>query len=165
MGWRGVWCRGVIAMTMATVNLLLGLVSILFTLAVALGALAYAVEGIRGRGLPRRWNLLIAVVLASLAWGELTSIGQDFARASEPILLRYPADAGGLTAVAVWTLISVIAFIAGIGYLRDLLRPLHRLPAEWWPVFRGAYALALPPELDSITVRRSRARPKLVIQA
>jgi len=116
-------------MTMATVNLLLGLVSILFTLAVALGALAYAVEGIRVRGLPRRWNLLIAIFLAGIVQGGLTSIGQDFARASEPILLRYPADAGGLTAVAVWTLISVIAFIADIGYLRDLLHSLHLLPA------------------------------------
>ncbi|MGE5335213.1 MAG: hypothetical protein ACM3N4_10970 [Nitrososphaerota archaeon] len=111
-------------MTMATVNLLLGIISILFALAVALSALAYAVEGIRGQGLPRRWNLLIALVLGGVAWTWPSGIGQDFARASDALLLSQPADAGGLMAVVFWALISVLILMADVNYWRGLRRSL-----------------------------------------
>src|SRR5260370_41491848 len=109
-------------MTMATINLLLGLVSLLFVLAVTLGALAYAVEGIRSQGRLHRWNLVIAVVLANVAWGSLTAVGQSFARASDATLLSHPADASGFTAVIVWTLISTSALVADVNSLRGLRR-------------------------------------------
>lgn len=109
-------------MTMATINLVLGMISILFALAVALGALAYAVEGIRSQGGLRRWNLVIAVVLGAVAWSWLSGVGQDFARASDSRLLRHPADAAGLAAVVVWTLISAIILVASVSHLRSLRR-------------------------------------------
>ncbi|MGO8948676.1 MAG: hypothetical protein ACLQUY_13660 [Ktedonobacterales bacterium] len=109
-------------MTMASINVLLGMISILFALAVALGALAYAVEGIRRRGVSRPLYLLIACALGPFAWSMLTSVGQDFARASDPRLLSHPADAGGLTAVLIWTLISVSILVADVSYFRSLHR-------------------------------------------
>lgn len=109
-------------MTMATINLLLGIVSIIFALAVALGALAYAVEGVRGQGCLRRWNLLIAWGLGGVAWTLLTGVGQTFARASDAWLLSQPADAGGLTAVVIWTLVSVLLLVRYVNYWRSLLR-------------------------------------------
>ena len=109
-------------MTMATINLLLGIVSLLFALAVALGALAYAVEGTRSQGRLRRWNLVIAVVLAYFAWGLLPGVGQNFARASDATLLSRPADAGAFTAVIVWTLISTSILVAAVNSLRSLRR-------------------------------------------
>ena len=109
-------------MTMATINLLLGVVSIIFALAVALGALAYAVEGTRGQGCLRRWNLVIAGVLGTVAWGWLTGVGQTFARASDVWLLSRPADAGGLTIVVVWALISALILVGDVNYWRGLLR-------------------------------------------
>jgi hypothetical protein len=47
-------------MTMGTINVLLGMISILFALAVALGALAFAVEGLFGQGKLHRWFLPLA---------------------------------------------------------------------------------------------------------
>lgn len=108
---------------MATINVLLGIVSIFFVLGVALGALTYAVEGIRGQGLLRRWNLVVAFVLGAFAWGMSAAIGQDFARASDSRLLRQPADWAGMTAVVVWTLITAIILVADVGHVRGLRRP------------------------------------------
>lgn len=111
-------------MTMATINLLLGIISIIFVLTVALGALAHAVEGIRGQGLLRRWNLVIAVFLGGCAWTWLNGIGQDFARASDAMLLSLPASAPGLIAVVTWTLISAAILVADVNYWRGLRRSL-----------------------------------------
>lgn len=110
------------AMTMATINVLLGMMSILFALGVALGALAYAVEGIRSRGGLRRWNLVVAAVLGTVAWGMLTGVGQDFARASDARLRSQPAGAASLSVVLVWTLIGVGILVADIRYFRGLAR-------------------------------------------
>lgn len=109
-------------MTMATVNLLLGIVSIFFTLGFALGALLYAVAGIRGQGFLRRWNLFVAFLLATVAWSLFAGIGQDFARASDATLRSLPADAPSLFAVVVWTLISVPILLLGVNRTRSLLR-------------------------------------------
>jgi hypothetical protein len=98
------------------------MISILFALAVALGALAYAVEGIRRRGVLRRWNLVLAFLLGTFAWSMLTGVGQDFARASDARLLSHPADASGLTAVLVWTIIGVSILVADVSYFRGLHR-------------------------------------------
>ena len=106
-------------MTMAAINVLLGMMSILFALAVALGALAYAVEGIRRRA---RWCLVLAFLLGTFAWSLSTGVGQDFALASDARLLRTPADAGGLVAVLVWTLISVSILLTDVRYFRGLHR-------------------------------------------
>lgn len=107
---------------MATINLLLGIVSILFALAVALRALELAVEGIRDASRLRRWNFVIAVVLGSVAWSFLTSVGQDFARASDSMLRSHPADATGFTAVLFWTLFSAIILVLDVNYVRGLRR-------------------------------------------
>jgi 4-amino-4-deoxy-L-arabinose transferase-like glycosyltransferase len=112
-------------MTVATINVLLGMISILFALAAALGALAYAVEGIRRRG---RWSLVLAIVLGRFAWSMLTGVGQDFARASDVRLLSTPANAGGLIAVLVWTLISVSILVADATYFRRLHRTFAAQP-------------------------------------
>ena len=109
-------------MTMASINVLLGMLSILLALAVALGALAFAVEGIRRRGVSRPLCLLIAFALGSSVGSLLTGVGQDFARASDARLLSTPADAGGLVAVLVWTLISVGILVADVRYFRGLHR-------------------------------------------
>ena len=109
-------------MTMATINVLLGMISILFALAAALCALAYAVEGIRSRSVLGRLNLVLAFVLGSFAWSSLTGVGQDFARASDARLLSQPAAAGGLIIVVVWTLISVTILVVDIRYFRGLHR-------------------------------------------
>jgi hypothetical protein len=107
----------VTAMTMASINLLLGMISIIFALAVALGALAFAVEGIRRRG---RWSLALAFVLGTFAWSMMTGVGQDFARGSDARLLGTPAGVGGLLPVVVWTLISVSILVADVRYFRGL---------------------------------------------
>ena len=108
------------AMTMATINLLLGVNAILLTLGVALGALAYAVEGIYGsQGRLRRWNLVIAALLAWFAWGLSATIGPDFARTSDATLLSKPADASGLYAIGIWTIISAVVLVADARYWRE----------------------------------------------
>ena len=112
-------------MSMATINLLMGIVSIFFVLGFALRALTYAVEGIRSQGLPRRWNLVAALVLGAFAWGMFAVVGQDFARASDSTLLRQPAEWAGVTAVVVWTLITAIILVADVGHVRSLRRSLH----------------------------------------
>jgi hypothetical protein len=111
-------------MTVATINVLLGIISIVFAVAVALGVLAYVVEGVRGRGMLRRWNLVIALVLGACLPGVLTSVGQDFARASDSWLLRQPAGPASLLAVFVWMLITTIVLVAGVRHLRSLRRSL-----------------------------------------
>lgn len=109
-------------MTMATINLLLGIVSICFMLGIALGALVYAVAGIRGQGFLRRWNLFVAFLLAATAWSLLTAIGQDFVRAGDATLLSLPADVASVFAVVVWMLISVAILLLGVNRTRHLLR-------------------------------------------
>lgn len=110
------------AMTMATINLLLGIVSICFMLGIALGALVYAMAGIRGQGFLRRWNLFVAFLLAAIAWSLLAAIGQDFARAGDARLLSLPADAPSLFAVIFGTLISVTVLVLGVNRTRGLFR-------------------------------------------
>lgn len=106
-------------MTMATINLVVGVDAILLTLGIALGALAYLAEGIYGsRGRLHRWNLLIAAALAWFTWGMLTTIGPDFARAKDATLLSHPADASSLYAVVTWTVVSVIILVADMRYWR-----------------------------------------------
>lgn len=121
-GGRGDDGKVATAMTMASINALLGMISILFALGVALGALAYAVEGVRRQGVLRRWNLLVAFLLGPFAWSMLSSVGQDFARASDARLLSEPAGVGGLIPVLVWSLISISVLVADVAYFRDLYR-------------------------------------------
>lgn len=111
------------AMTMATINLLLGIVSICFILGVVLGALVYIVAGIRGQGFLRRWNLFVTLLLAAIAWGSLITIGQDFARAGDARLRSLPADAPSVFVVVFWTLISAAILVASANCFRGLLRP------------------------------------------
>ena len=116
-------------MTVSTINVLLGTVSILFALAVALGALVFAVEGFLGRGKLRFLCFPVALALWAYAGTALTSAGQSFARASEPMLLRQPADAGGLIAAGliaalIWTLISALILVAVFRYFWGIYRSL-----------------------------------------
>ena len=111
-------------MTLSTINVLLGIVSILLALAIALGALAFAVEGVLGRGKLRFLCFPVALVLWAYAGTTFTSAGQSFARASEPILLRQPADASGLIATSFWTLVSALILVAVFRYFRGLHRSL-----------------------------------------
>jgi hypothetical protein len=64
-------------MTMASINVLLGIISILFALAVALGAVAYAVEGIRRQGALHRWNLALAFALCAITLSGCQHSGQS----------------------------------------------------------------------------------------
>jgi hypothetical protein len=115
------------AMTMALINVLLGLISILFGLSVAvvaLAALAYAVEGIFHGRVLRRWSLVLAFLLGTYGWSVLTSVGQDFVRASDARLPGTPANAASLITVLVWTLISVSTVVADVAFFRSLLRSL-----------------------------------------
>jgi hypothetical protein len=111
-------------MTSSTINVLLGIVSILSALAIALGALAFAVEGFLGRGKLRFLCFPVALALWAYARTTFTSAGQSFARASEPILLRQPADASGLIAALFWTLISALILVAVFRYFRGVYRSL-----------------------------------------
>jgi hypothetical protein len=110
-------------MSMGTINVLLGVISILFAFAVAVGALAFAVEGFIGRGKLYRLYLPLALALWAWAGTTVTSAGQSFARASEPIL-RQPAEATDLIPVLFWTLMSVAILVTGIRYFRGLYRSL-----------------------------------------
>src|SRR5690242_4499985 len=86
--------RSISHMTMATINLLIGIEGIFIALGVAAMALAYAVEGLRARGGLRRLDLLVAVVLGCIVWGSIEGIEQTFARASDARLLSEAANAG-----------------------------------------------------------------------
>ncbi len=108
--------------TMATVNVLLGLLTPFFALGAALGALAFVTDGIRHRGFRRRWNVVVALLLAGLAYGSFATIGQDFARASDLRLMGTPADASSLAAVVVWAGVSGVVFVAGVTAFLGVLR-------------------------------------------
>lgn len=114
--------------TLAVVNLLLGIVSIFFTGGVALGALAYALDGIRREGFARRWNLFVALLLGLFAWGSVQGIGDDFARASDGYHYAAPADASAVFAVVFWALVTSVVCMAGMQYARGALR--SRPPAR-----------------------------------
>jgi hypothetical protein len=109
-------------MSMATVNLLLGFDAILFTVAFVLKGLIYAIESIRS---PRRsrWNLLIAIGCVDLAWTFWPGVGQDFARASDVVLLSHPADAGGVLSVIISTALCVLLLALDVDDLRRLRQP------------------------------------------
>jgi hypothetical protein len=109
-------------MTMATVNLLLGMLSPFFALGVGLGALAYAMEGIRRSGFLRRWNLFVAVLLGVLAYGSFAVVGQDFARASDRALISTPADLPSLVAIVICAVVSCAVVVAGATSFRGLFR-------------------------------------------
>jgi hypothetical protein len=111
-------------MTLSMINVLLGIVSILFALAIALGALVFTVEGFLGRGKLRVLWFPVALALWTYAWTTFTSAGQSFARASEPILLHHPADASGLIAALFWTLLSALILVADFRYFRGIYRSL-----------------------------------------
>jgi len=108
-------------MTMATINLLMGIVGIFFTLGVALGALVYLRDGLRAQGVRRRLHFLSAVILGVIAWGAYTSVGQDFARVSDTRLLSEPADAVGLGAVVFYALVAIAILVANAIYWRRAL--------------------------------------------
>lgn len=110
-------------MTMATINLLLGIVVPFLALGFALGALAFALEGSRQSGFRRRWDLFVALLLGALAYGEFTAVGQDVARASDPALVRMPAGLTSLLAVVVGALVSGLVFWAGLTSFRRLFHP------------------------------------------
>lgn len=117
-------------MTMATINLLMGIEGIFTALGIAAMALAYAVEGLRARGGLRRWDLLVAIVLGCVTWGSIEAIGQSFARASDAQLLAEPANAGSLAGIAIVTLIAIAILTSAVLYWRKHLR----LPAAArWP--------------------------------
>ena len=109
-------------MTMATINLLIGIEGIFIALGVAAMALAYAAEGLRVRGGLRRWDLLVAVVLGSIVWGSTESIGQSFARASDARLVSEAANAGSLAGVAIVTLVAIAILAADAIYWRKRAR-------------------------------------------
>jgi hypothetical protein len=110
-------------MSMATINLLLGIVVPFLALGFALGALAFAVEGIRRSGFRRRWDLFVALLLGVSAYGEFSAVGQDFARAHDRALLGTPADLTSLLAVVVGAAVSGLVFCAGLTSFRRLFRP------------------------------------------
>ena len=109
-------------MTMATINVLMGIVGIFFTVGVALGALVYLRDGLRTQGIRRRLHFLSAAILGVLAWGAYTTVGQDFARASDARLLSEPADAVGLGAVVFLALVAIAILAANAMYWRRALR-------------------------------------------
>jgi hypothetical protein len=111
-------------MTMATINLLMGIDASIFTLGVALGALVYVREGLRTQGGLRRWNFLRVAVLSVIAWASALTVGQDFAQAHNPVLLAEPADVVSLIAVAVYALAAIAILTAGAIYWRRALRSL-----------------------------------------
>jgi hypothetical protein len=110
-------------MTMGMINVLLGVISIFFALASAISALAFGLEGLLGQGKLHRWLLPLAAALGAWAWSTVVSAGQNFARASEPIL-RQPANVESLVPVLFWTLISVAILVTDIRYFRGLYRSL-----------------------------------------
>ncbi|HEV2460068.1 MAG TPA: hypothetical protein VGS80_17055 [Ktedonobacterales bacterium] len=109
-------------MSMATINLLLGIVVPFLAVGFMLGAVAYAVEGIRRSGFRRRWDLFVALLLGGLAYGEFTAVGQDFARASNRALLGQPADLTSLVAVVFWAVVSGVVSWAGLTTFRRVFR-------------------------------------------
>lgn len=111
-------------MTMGTINLLMGIDAIFFTLGVALRALAYVREGLRAPGSLRRWNILFVVVLAYFAWSSIPGVGQDFARARDARLLAEPADIASLIAVVFFALVSAAILTADTIYWRRAFRSL-----------------------------------------
>lgn len=112
-------------MSMATINLLLGIDAILFTVALVLRGLLYAVESIRSPRL-NRWYLLFAIGCCAFAWSSWPGVGQDFARASDATLLSHPANAGGLLAVIVSTALCVLLLALDVDDLRRLRQPTAR---------------------------------------
>jgi hypothetical protein len=110
-------------MTMGTINVLLGIISVLLALAVALGALAYAVEGFFGQGKLRLLCFPVALALWAYAGTTVTSAGQSFARASEPIL-RQPAEWSDLIPILFWTLVSALILASVFRYFRGIYRSL-----------------------------------------
>ena len=110
-------------MTMAMINLLLGILSPFLALGFALGAVTYAVEGIRWSGFRRGWNLLVAWLLGGLACGSFANIGQDFARAHDRALLGTPVDPPSLVVVVFWAMVGGVVFWAGITSFRRLFLP------------------------------------------
>jgi hypothetical protein len=84
-------------MSMATINLLLGIVVPFLALGFTLGAVAYAVEGIRRSGFRRRWDLFVA-------------------------LLGQPADLTSLVAVVFWAVVSGVVSWAGLTTFRRVFR-------------------------------------------
>lgn len=109
-------------MTMATINLLMGIVGIFFAVGVALGALVYVRDGLRVQGIRRRLHFLSAAILSVIAWGAYTNVGQDFARVSDARLLSEPADAVGLGAVVFLALVAIAILTANAIYWRRALR-------------------------------------------
>jgi hypothetical protein len=107
---------------MATINVLLGLLTPVFALGAALGALAYVADGIRHRGFRRRWNIVVALLLAGLAYGSFATMGQDFARANDLRLLSTPADTSSLVAIVVWAGVSGVVAVAGVMAFVGVLR-------------------------------------------
>lgn len=107
---------------LATINLLLGVISLFLVTGVALGALAYAVEGIRGRGFRRLWKLFVALLLGAFASSTFATMGQNFARASDPTLRGMSADTLSVVAVFFWTLASLVILVAGTKYFRGMLQ-------------------------------------------
>ncbi|HEV2461213.1 MAG TPA: hypothetical protein VGS80_22920 [Ktedonobacterales bacterium] len=111
-------------MSMAMINLLLGLLVPFFALGFALGAVAYAVDGLRRSGFRRGWSLFVALLLGVLGYGEFTTIGQDFARAGDRALLGTPADLTSLLAVVFWAVVSGVVVWAGLTSFRRQFRSL-----------------------------------------
>ena len=108
--------------TMATVNVLLGILAPFFAFGAALGALAYVADGIRHSGFRRPWDFVVALLLAGLAHGSFATIGADFARAGDLRLIGTPADASSLVAVVVWAGVSGVVFVAGVTAFVGVLR-------------------------------------------
>jgi hypothetical protein len=106
-------------MTMGMVNVVMGIISMLFAFSLALGALVFAVVGFFGRGKLHRWGFPLAVALWAFAGTTVASAGQNFARASEPIL-RQPAGAIALIPILFWTLISAAILVSVVRFFRGL---------------------------------------------
>lgn len=110
-------------MTMATVNLLLGMLLPVFALGVGLGALAYAVDGIRRSGFARTWNFIVALLLGVLAYDSLTEVGSNFARASDRALISTPANPASVVFIVICAVVSSAVLVAGVTAFRGLFRP------------------------------------------
>jgi hypothetical protein len=104
------------------VNVLLGILAPFFAFGAVLGALAYVADGIRHSGFRRRWDFVVALLLAGLAYGSFATMGEDFARASDLRLIGTPADASSLVAVVVWAGVSGVVFVAGVTAFVGALR-------------------------------------------
>jgi hypothetical protein len=111
-----------IGMTLGLIHVIFGILSLFFSLGLALHALAFLVDCIRNSGLRRGKSLFFALLLAGFAYSGFASSGKDFAYLNDRLVSGMPGNLLSLVVGVVWAALSIWICVSGVVSLRSHFR-------------------------------------------